>query len=386
MTAQGPVTGQSAVTAQGTVTDQTAASPLAYLGPEGTFTHQAAINWLGRASALRGQGDYQPCAVDTVGQVFAQVSDGRSDFGVIALESSIEGHVTPSIDGLLLSQDVMAVDEVVLPISFDAFARDVGPYTQGLAHPYGLAQVTGFMTQHHLAPVPTSSNAAACRDLGPGQVAFGPSMCGDLYRLRRLARGVEDYPGAKTRFAVLTRRSLACAAYGVLGQGRQVYEPGQQGCEQGSAGSGEFAGPGQLADCGPLAGPGGNAASLRGGGLAWRTMVAVTPTHIGPGVLARVTSAFGRQEVNMSSLVSRPLKARAQQYAFIVTCDFAPWQAPLQAVLRHLMQAGDAVKTLGVYRAQAGDDTVDSVLASHIPPGSVTDQHKAHEQQESLLW
>lgn len=304
---------------------------LAYLGPEGSFTHQAATGW-----AARGQTELLP--LRTVPEVFAAVAAGQVSHGVVAIESSVEGYVVPSLDAIVASAEVVAVDETFVPITFDAFVLpdvDVSP-TQATAHPHGLAQCQGFVDAHGLLPVPATSNAAACRDIAPGQVALGPALCGDLYGLTRWATAVEDFSGARTRFLLLARRDEARAP--------------------------DRATP----------------------STAWRSMLAITPHVTGPGVLARITEAFGARGVNMSSLITRPVKALEGRYVFILTVDAAPWSTDLRDVLSGLLAAGDSVKTLGVVPARGELD--DTVAVDRVPTGSVRAGSTAAEQRRALLW
>jgi prephenate dehydratase/chorismate mutase/prephenate dehydratase len=308
---------------------------VAYLGPEGTFTHQAALEWVG--------GESQAVAYDNVAGVHDAVASGAVDRGVVAIENSVEGYVMPSLDGLLASREVVAVGEVVLAISFDAFVRpDHGVLTEATAHPHGLAQVTRFVAAHGLWPVPAASNGAACRDVGAHQVAFGPRISGALHGLDTLAEAVEDFGGARTRFLVLARRDAAA----------------------------------QIVADARLA-PGSDVAS------GWRTILAVTPAVTGPGVLARIMTAFGDRGINVTSLIERPLKARANQYVFIATCDTSPWQA--HGLLEDLLTAGDSLKVLGTYPA-TGAGSLGGVLAAHVPHGSVAGGASAAELAKALLW
>ncbi|MBD5787021.1 ACT domain-containing protein [Cellulosimicrobium terreum] len=309
-----------------------------YLGPEGSFTHQAAAGWAPTPSLL--------VAHRTVADVFEGVSRGAQSRGVVAIENTVEGYVVPSLDAIVGSADVVAVDEVVLDISFDAFVRgDHGDLTEVSAHPHGLAQCQGFVARTGLEPVPAASNAAACRDAQPNQVVLGPEICGPLYGLETFERAVEDFGCARTRFLVLAPRTDA----------RRV-----------------------LADA--------RAATDAPG--TWRTMLAVTPVVTGPGVLARITRAFGDRGVNLSSLITRPLKAVASTYVFVLTVDGAPWDAGVRDVLGDLLRAGDSLKTLGVMpvRGELDESVHADVDAAHVPVAGAGAGSSAAELDRGLLW
>lgn len=306
-----------------------------YLGPEGSFTHQAAAQW----ATARGVGLLVPAV--TADEVVAAVANGDCQYGIVAVESTVEGYVVPSLDALIESPDVVAVDEMTLDISFDAYVRPGhGELTEVTAHPHGLAQCRAFAAGARLRAVPASSNAAACRDITDHQVALGPAICGSLYGLQRYAAAVEDFAGARTRFLALVRRDDAA---------REAVAPA---------------------------------------GAPWRTMLTVTPMIIGPGVLARITSAFGRAGVNLSSLITRPVKAVEGSYLFILTADAAPWEPALAGVLTDLIAAGDRLKTLGVMprRVELDEAVHRDVEVSHAPIGSVGPGADDDELRRGLLW
>lgn len=328
---------------------------VAYLGPEGTFTHQAAVRWaqdlagadtgptpsraLGAEAPDRGA-RVELVPAQTVTDVYAGVASGEFDHGIVAIENSVEGYVVPSLDAIVGSEDVVAIDEVVLEISFDAFVRPGhGELTEATAHPHGLAQCQAFVTRSALLPVPAPSNASACRDATGHQVAIGPPICGELYGLEVLEKGVEDFHGARTRFLTIVRRDRARTA---LAEAR--------------------------AD----------------DAKSWRTMLALTPTVTGPGVLARITQAFGAGGVNLSSLITRPLKAVEGKYVFVLTVDAAPWEPEVRAVLEGLLAAGDSVKTLGVFPARGELD--EALSSDHVPVASVRSGASADDLDRGLLW
>lgn len=316
---------------------------IAYLGPEGSFTHQAAAGWEGASTQL--------VPLRAAADVFAEVASGAVTHGVVAIESSVEGYVVPSLDAIVASPDVVAVDETFVPITFDAFVLpgSTGTLHQVVAHPHGLAQCQGFTDRRGLLPVPATSNAAACRDVQPGQVALGPPLCGELYGLAALETGVEDFAGARTRFLLLARRDEVVVHRRADGEG----DASQTSAEEHPP-------------------------------LAWRSMLAITPHRTGPGVLARITAAFGTRGVNMSSLITRPVKALEGRYVFILTVDAAPWSPDLRAVLAGLLGAGDSVKTLGVFPTRGElDRTVD---LDRVPAGSVRSGSPDAEVARGLLW
>lgn len=319
---------------------------VAYLGPEGTFTHAAALTW-------KSIGEPEPYG--TVAEVYRAVETEQAQFGVVAIESSVEGYVVPSLDEIVGARNVVAIDEGALDVAFDAFVKPAGAEqrTQITAHPHGLAQCERFVEASGLLPVAAPSNAAACRDITDEQIALGPAICGELYGLTTLERGVQDFAGARTRFLLITSRDQAVeiSAERARHPGRPKHLERPEGQAMGSM---------------------------------WRTMLAVTPHEIGPGVLARITATFGTLGVNMTSLITRPLKAQEGTYVFVVTLDGAPWEENLRELFAQLLEAGDSLKTLGVFPArQMSDGAFDS---SRVPAGSARTATEPAEQDRGLLW
>lgn len=324
---------------------------LLFLGPQGSFTHQAAVS---AANGLTEQGiTVHLESRDNVQAIIRDVEAGRG-WGVIAWENSIEGSVVPNLDAMIDARDVAGLGRLSIDVSFDAFVRadkegseTLSPYVtlnQVVAHPHGLAQCTKFVQEHQLTPVPASSNAAACRDILPGQVALGPSLCGPLYGLKRLERKVQDFDGANTDFLIVAAREDVNQ---VLKSSRQI------------------------------------------GVSDYETIIAVAPLSTGPGVIAKLLDRLRDEGLNMTSLMSRPIKGNAGTYSFIITLDAAPWQRGFKHFLSQLVAEGDWVKTLAVYLRR--DRPNPPVGTWMLPQGGVcsnrSQQNEARvDAEKELLW
>ena len=186
------------------------ARKLFYLGPQGTFTHQAAVDASESLAHAEPRG-FELVPMDDVPQILAAAQRGDG-WGVVAWENNVEGYVVPNLDALIDAKNLVGFARIGVNVSFDAYvAQGSDPDTAHVAtaHPHGLAQCKRFIADHHLTTRPASSNAAACRDLKAGEIAFGPAICGELYDITRIGTSVQDYQGAATDFLVLAPRAEA---------------------------------------------------------------------------------------------------------------------------------------------------------------------------------
>src|SRR3954471_13635653 len=103
---------------------------VAYLGPEATFTHQAAIRRFG--SSLRY------AAQKTIADVFSEVGKSRADYGVVPVENSTEGVVTHTLD-MFVDSDLKIVAQIILPIQHCLLSQVRRPQIKKLfSHPQSL--------------------------------------------------------------------------------------------------------------------------------------------------------------------------------------------------------------------------------------------------------
>ncbi|MBW3087323.1 chorismate mutase [Bifidobacterium sp. 82T24] len=316
------------------------ATTLHYLGPKGSFTHQAAME------ASRLIDDAGECVAEpNIAAIFDAVSR-REGWGVIAWENNVEGYVVPNLDSLIDADDVAGFARISIDISFDALVRpNHTKLTTICAHPHGLAQCTTFAAEHGLTPSPASSNAAACRDLKDDQVALAPSVCARLYGLDVLQSAVQDFSGGRTEFLVLAPRD------DVRRQLERIRAYDDQDFE---------------------------------------SIVAFILLNTGPGVLANLLDVLRYAGLNMTSFISRPIKGNDGTYSFIATFDAAPWQPQFKAALGQVLAHGDWVKTLAVYPRRERPSP--PVSAWMLPQGGIhidattASNDDDHESDRELLW
>jgi len=177
-----------------------------YLGPEGSFSHEA-------ASTLEG---IEAVAYDSFADIFAAVADGRLDKGLVPLENAIEGTVSATIDGLVFDHDLIIEREIVLPISMQLLGRPgVRPeqVTRVASYVHALAQVRGYLATLPLARIDqTTSTSEAARETAASDepwAAVGSRLAGALFGLDIIAADIADHPGNATRFVLVGRDAIA---------------------------------------------------------------------------------------------------------------------------------------------------------------------------------
>ncbi|MDQ3303381.1 MAG: prephenate dehydratase [Actinomycetota bacterium] len=175
---------------------------IGYLGPESTFTHEAARRAFGTSVDLEGYA--------TVAEVFAMVERGEAQHGVVPVENSMEGAVTHTLDELMGSP-LKICGEVYLPVSQNLLFKGTSLEDVKVvcSHPMALAQAATWLRHElpHAMLEEVESTAEAARRAAeePGVAAVGSSMAAESYSLDVLARNVQDARTNATRFIVLGR-------------------------------------------------------------------------------------------------------------------------------------------------------------------------------------
>lgn len=177
---------------------------VAYLGPEATFTHLAGVKYFGHSAS------YKP--MDTIDDVFAEVEKGRTTYGIVPVENSIEGAVFSTLDSFM-KYKVQICGEIQLEISHNLVCRsgNIEDIQTVASHAQALAQCRDWLRKN-LPDTPTlqvfSTGAAAQMAANnPNIGAIASSLAIKTHELQVVVKGIEDYRGNTTRFLVIGRKS-----------------------------------------------------------------------------------------------------------------------------------------------------------------------------------
>lgn len=274
----------------------------AYLGPEGTFTE----------AALRAvDADADALACPTIQSALAAVREGAADRAVVAIESSVEGIVTATVDELASGGDLAIAAELQIPVAFALLVRP-GTALSDIktvgGHPQAMPQCRGWLGANlpDSEWIPAASNAEAARQVGEGQLdaALAGAFAADRYGLEILASEVHDRSNAVTRFVV-------------------------------------------VAPTGPLPAPTGTD----------RTSLAAFLADDHPGALLEILTEFAVRGINLTTIQSRPTGDRLGQYYFYVDCEGHVDDARVGEALMGLRRMCADVRFLGSYARCDGGRT-----------------------------
>jgi prephenate dehydratase len=299
---------------------------VAFLGPEGTFTAEA-------ASVAAPDLPREPRA--TIAEVFAAVRSGSVALGVVPLENMIEGSVNATLDELAFGPSGAYVrGEVLVPVSMSLLGRPgaaLRDVTVVRSHPHALAQCRAWLAEHlpraELAAATSTAEAVRAVAEEPGEVrtaAIGMPAAGQRYGLQALAEDIHDRSGNMTRFALL-----------------------------------------------------GRAMSPRTG--ADKTSIVVFFGEDRPGLLLRILDELALRGINLTKIESRPTKTSLGEYCIFIDCDGHPADARLAEALRSVHRHVAEVRVLGAYPRADG-------LPVAAPATDTDEAHAAaHDWYRALL-
>lgn len=172
---------------------------IAYLGPQATFTHLAALKKFGASV------DYLPC--DSITDVFSEVEKDNADYGVVPIENSIEGAVSHTLD-MLMDSDLKICSQIMLDISHNLLAKCA---QKGIKKIYSNPQVFGQcrlwletnLPKADLIEVSSTTRAAQIAAKEKKAACIASLLAAKEYNLNIVARDIEDSPHNITRFLVI---------------------------------------------------------------------------------------------------------------------------------------------------------------------------------------
>lgn len=263
---------------------------VAYLGPEGTYSHAAVDRYFGNGVVSMPE--------PGIPEIFQAVEAGRARFGVVPVENSTEGAVNQTLD--LLTQTTLRVcGEVGMRIQHCLIsnAHALGDIKEVHAHPQALAQCTHWLNARlpGVVRVSESSNAAAARlaishrDIA----AIAGEAAARLYNVPVMSKGIEDEKNNTTRFLVIGDQDIK---------------------------------------------PSGDDSSL----------LLVSAPHR-PGGLRSLLGPLEDAGVSMTRIESRPSRSALWEYVFFINVTGHEHDSHLSQVLEQLRELAPLVKVLGSY-------------------------------------
>ncbi len=262
---------------------------IAYLGPEATWTHQAARGKFGASVRYVSQAN--------VGDVFDAVARDRADYGVVPIENSTEGAVNHTLD-VFIDSELLICAQLTLRIEQYLLAKIPREAIRRVfSHPQVFGQCRHWLQRHlasaELVEVSSTSRAGELAAKSEDGAALAGPMVAELYGLDVLDRGVQDSAHNTTRFLVIGHR-----------------------------------------DCPPT-------------GSDRTSLMFAVPDRAGSLFLA--LEPLQNAKVSMSKIESRPSKRKPWEYVFFVDVEGHREDAVLVGALRELETRCTFLKVLGSY-------------------------------------
>ncbi len=272
---------------------------VAFLGPEATFSHLAALKKFGRATR------FGPLA--NIQEVFAEVEKGNYDYGVVPIENSTEGVVNLTLD-LFVETSLSICGEIFLEISHDLVSKSGQRQDIEViySNPQAQAQCRNWLATH-LPDIPTlevtsTGMAAQKAALNPNSAAIASALAASLYDLRVVARRIEDQARNSTHFFVVGPDA-----------------PGPTGAD--------------------------------------KTSIIFAVENV-PGALYKTLRPLAARGLNMTRIISRPVKTEAWRYFFFVDLDGHREDPKVGEALQEIESLSAHFKLLGSFPRAPGVEKV----------------------------
>jgi len=290
----GPLTGEAVTAIFRTVMSHCRALEkelsVAFLGPLGTYSEEAANKQFGSLSA--------PIQCDSIDEVFRVVESGKADYGVVPVENSTEGAIGRTLD-LLLATPLQACGEIDLAVHHNLLCKseELSKIRKVYSHAQSLSQCHEWLSQNlpkvELQAVSSNAEAARLATENSSVAAIASRRAGEIYGLDILAENIEDDPKNTTRFLVIANHDVAPS-------GRD------------------------------------------------KTSLAMATRNI-PGAVVELLAPLAENGVSMSKLESRPAQLGLWEYVFFVDIEGHRLDEKVAKALQSLQQKAAFMKVLGSY-------------------------------------
>jgi chorismate mutase/prephenate dehydratase len=263
---------------------------VAFLGPQATYTHVAAMQQFGLSAQL--------VPLKSISSIFEEVSRGRASYGVVPVENSNEGVVSHTLD-MFMSSDLKIIAEILLPVSHDLLniSGQISDVRKVISHPQAIGQCRSWL-EENLPDTPlvdASSTASAAQQAAEDAsvAAIASETAASLYGLRVVKHKIEDNPNNFTRFLVI---------------GSDMQRPSEND----------------------------------------KTSIMFSVKDQA-GVLYHMLEPFSKRDINLAKIESRPMKGKAWEYIFFLDMVGHVEDKNISDAVEELKNYCQFIKVLGSY-------------------------------------
>jgi chorismate mutase/prephenate dehydratase len=263
---------------------------VAFLGPQATYTHVAAMQQFGFSAQL--------VPLKSISSVFEEVSRGRASYGVVPVENSNEGVVSHTLD-MFMSSDLKIIAEILLPVSHDLLnlSGQTADVRKVISHPQAIGQCRTWL-EENLPDIPlvdASSTASAAQQAAEDAsvAAIASETAASLYGLRVVEHKIEDNCNNFTRFLVI---------------GNEMQSPSDND----------------------------------------KTSIMFSVKDQA-GILYHMLEPFSKRDINLAKIESRPMKGKAWEYIFFLDMVGHVEDKDIAGAVEELRTCCQFLKILGSY-------------------------------------
>lgn len=265
----------------------------AYLGPEGTFTHQAALK-------INDSKNLIP--INSIWGVFENVDNQNIESGIVPIENLIEGTVNITVDSIIFDTSLYIQSQIIIPIEQCLIMKkgsDIKKIEKVLSHPQAIAQCRRYLRNKFpdASLVNMNSTSEAAREVSKSDgscVSVGMKDSAKMYDLEVFEENIQDNKNNYTDFIVISKNNSFC------------FKPGNKTS------------------------------------LAFSTLNE-------PGMLYRLLDIFAIWDLNMTKIVSRPMRNRSGEYVFFIDLEGNNCDKDLNDAIKMIKRKTSFFKILGSY-------------------------------------